>query len=293
MIKDISYSAYILPVRDGQVALLKYGENGYGPIGGRLDDGEDFLTALRRELTEELGESASALADSAVEIPVPYAFRHPTAERAQRRGALAEEHHFFIVHIPDDMELNFCENRPEEISVAWVAPDDLLNPKITPFDDVRDFYALHILPNLGCKFSMSLRPEYYEMVRSGEKDIELRLYDEKRRRMHNGDIILIYNAQIRKLMVGHPFSARNAITGTSILEKYTSNGLGTKFKTIIEKWARENNVHKLEAETFQKNMRSIGNLLKNGYEIVGVSHDVAFIDGEYYHQYNLEKILEK
>lgn len=31
MIKELSYSAYILPVRDGQVALLKYGENGYGP----------------------------------------------------------------------------------------------------------------------------------------------------------------------------------------------------------------------------------------------------------------------
>ena len=197
MIKDISYSAYILPVRDGQVALLKYGENGYGPIGGRLDDGEDFLTALRRELTEELGESTSALVDSAVEIPVPYAFRHPTPERAQRRGAWGEEHHFFIVHVPDDMELNFCENRPEEISVAWVAPDDLLNPQITPFDDMRDFYSNHILPNLNCRFSMSLRPEYYEMVRSGEKDIELRLYDEKRRRMHNGDTVLIYNAQNR------------------------------------------------------------------------------------------------
>lgn len=35
------------------------------------------------------------------------------------------------------------------------------------------------------------------MVRSGEKDIELRLYDEKRRRMRNGDIILIYDAQNR------------------------------------------------------------------------------------------------
>ncbi len=195
MIKDISFSAYILPVRDGQVALLKYGENGYGPIGGRLDDGEDFLSALRRELTEELGESA--LADSAVEIPVPYVFRHPTPERAQKRGAWTEEHHFYIVHVPDDMELNFCENRPEEISVAWVAPDELLNPQITPFDDMREFYALHILPNLNCRFSMSLRPEYYEMVKSGEKDIELRLYDEKRRKMHNGDIILIYNAQNR------------------------------------------------------------------------------------------------
>ena len=195
MIKDISYSAYVLPVCDGKIALLKYGENGYGPIGGRLDDGEDFLTALRRELTEELGESASVLADSAVEIPVPYAFRHPTPERAQKRGAWAEEHHFFIVHVSDDIELNFCENRDEEISVAWVAPDDLLNPKITPFDDMREFYSNHILPNLNCRFSMSLRPEYYEMVRSGEKDIELRLYDEKRRRMRNGDTVLIYNAQ--------------------------------------------------------------------------------------------------
>ena len=195
MIKDVSYSAYVLPVCDGKIALLKYGENGYGPIGGRLNDGEDFLTALRRELTEELGESASVLADSAVEIPVPYAFRHPTPERAQKRGAWAEEHHFFIVQIPDDVELNFCENRDEEISVAWVAPDDLLNPKITPFDDMREFYSNHILPNLNCRFSMSLRPEYYEMVRSGEKDIELRLYDEKRRRMRNGDTVLIYNAQ--------------------------------------------------------------------------------------------------
>lgn len=46
MIKDISYSAYIIPVRAGRVAVLKYGENGYGPIGGRLDAGEDFDAAF-------------------------------------------------------------------------------------------------------------------------------------------------------------------------------------------------------------------------------------------------------
>lgn len=197
MIKELSYSAYVLPVRDGKVALLKYGENGYGPIGGRLDDGEDSKAALRRELTEELGAVASALVDNVVEIPVPYAFRHPTPERAQKRGAYAEEHHFFLVHVPEDMELNFCEDRPENITVAWVSPEELLSQQITPFDDMREFYASHILPNLDCRFSMSLRPEYYEMVKSGEKDIELRLYDEKRRKMHNGDIVLIYNAQTK------------------------------------------------------------------------------------------------
>lgn len=97
MIKELSFSSYIFPVRDGRIAILKYGNDGYGPIGGRIDEGEDFISALRRELTEELGADAVKLADGAVEIPVPYAFRHATPERAQKRGALAEEHHFFYL----------------------------------------------------------------------------------------------------------------------------------------------------------------------------------------------------
>ena len=100
-------------------------------------------------------------------------------------------------------------------------------------------------------------------------------------------------AQICKIMADNPYSGRNAITGITMLEEYTSNGLGAKFGTLIEKWARENNVHKISAETFHKNTRSIGNLLKQGYEIAGILHDIAFIDGEWYHQYNFEKILEK
>ena len=195
MIKDISLSAYVFPVYDGKIALLKYGENGYGPIGGRLDEGEDFKTALQRELTEELGKSVSVLANNIVEIPVPYAFRHATKERAQKRGAWAEEHHFYIMHIAEDIDLEFVENRTEEVSVVWLSPNELLDPNITPFEDMRNFYSSHILPNLSCRFSMSLQHTYYEMLMSGDKDIELRLYDEKRRRMHNGDIVLIYNAQ--------------------------------------------------------------------------------------------------
>lgn len=195
MLKEISYSAYILPICGNKVALLKYGKNGYAPIGGRLDDGEDFKTALRRELVEELGETALVLANNAVEIPVPYAFRHTTNERAEKRGAYAEEHHFYIVHTTDDMDLDFCEERDENISVVWLSIDDLTKPEITPMNDMCEFYTTHILPNINCQFSMNLRNEYYEMVKSGEKDIELRLYDEKRRKMRNGNIILIYNAQ--------------------------------------------------------------------------------------------------
>lgn len=89
------------------------------------------------------------------------------------------------------------------------------------------------------------------------------------------------------------YSGRSAVTGTAMLEEYTSNGLGNKFKQITEKWARENEVHKLEASVRHKNVRSLGNLLKNGYEVVGIMHDCFFIDGEWHHKYLLEKILEK
>lgn len=126
--------------------------------------------------------------------------------------------------------------------------------------------------------------EYLEKKWADKNNLCIAAFDGKK---------IIGCAQVCKIMPNHPFSGRNAITGTTMLEKYTSNGLGTKFKIIVEKWARENNVHKLQAETFDKNTRSVCNLLKQGYEIVGILHDIAFIDGQWYHQYNLEKILEK
>ena len=146
MIKELSFSSYVFPVRDGRIAILKYGENGYGPIGGRVDDGEDFITALRRELAEELGPDVAKLADVAVELPAPYCFRHTSPERIQKRGAKAEEHHFFIAPVPDGMELKFCEDRPEQISVVWLTPEELLRPSVAPFADMREFYEKHLFP---------------------------------------------------------------------------------------------------------------------------------------------------
>lgn len=149
MIKEKSFSAYILPIRsDGRVALLKYGDDGFGTIGGRLDEGEDFITALQRELTEELGNSATRLADVAIPVPIPYSFKHPDIKRAEKRGAWNEEHHFFIAKMPNNMDLTFCEDRPEKISVAWLKPNEILDPKITPFEDMRLYYEQYIIPLL-------------------------------------------------------------------------------------------------------------------------------------------------
>ena len=45
-----------------------------------------------------------------------------------------------------------------------------------------------ITSNIPYKFTMSVRHKYFEMIKTGQKDIELRAYDEKRRKMKAGDI---------------------------------------------------------------------------------------------------------
>ena len=51
---------------------------------------------------------------------------------------------------------------------------------------------IHGIP---CQFTMSVRHKYFELIKSGAKDIELRAYDEKRKKMKAGDKFLLYDAE--------------------------------------------------------------------------------------------------
>ena len=53
----------------------------------------------------------------------------------------------------------------------------------------------NIVPDIPCQFTMSVRHKYFELIKSGQKDIELRAYDEKRKKMKTGDRFLLYDAE--------------------------------------------------------------------------------------------------
>ena len=104
---------------------------------------------------------------------------------------------------------------------------------------------------------------------------------------------LIGESTVTKMNPNNPkYRGLTGMTGSVILNKYTSQGLGGKMKTIVEKWAHENGVHRFEAGVYHKNVRSLNNLLTHGYVVIGIMHEVAIIDNEYMNMYKLEKILD-
>ena len=52
-----------------------------------------------------------------------------------------------------------------------------------------------ITPDIPYQFTMSVRHKYFEMIKTGQKDIELRAYDENRKKMKPGDRFLLYDAE--------------------------------------------------------------------------------------------------
>ena len=48
-----------------------------------------------------------------------------------------------------------------------------------------------LISEVNMEHELKLQPRYYEYILSGTKDIEIRLYDEKRQKINIGDIIIL------------------------------------------------------------------------------------------------------
>ena len=152
MIKEVSYAAYIIPVRiknnKKEVAILEYAPSQYGTIGGRFDEGElKATTALRRELIEELGKSSEFMVDLAEPIKEPYRFK-VAEHKIEKRGAYNEVHFFFIAKVPEDTILKFCEKRENPVKLVWVDSEKLVDPDIIGFPDQREYFKKYLMPKI-------------------------------------------------------------------------------------------------------------------------------------------------
>ena len=102
---------------------------------------------------------------------------------------------------------------------------------------------------------------------------------------------MIAEGSISITKLDHPWSVPQAGFGLSILEKYTSLGLGTRMLKELEKWAVKKKAHRIKATVRHNNKRGIGLYLKLGYQIEGIARETAFFNNEWQHEYYLGKIL--
>lgn len=76
-----------------------------------------------------------------------------------------------------------------------------------------------------------------------------------------------------------------------LLEEVRGQGVGTKLFEAIEKWAKKQQLHRLELTVVTKNIAGIALYKKVGFEIEGIKRDTLLIDGEFMDEYQMAKIV--
>ncbi len=76
-----------------------------------------------------------------------------------------------------------------------------------------------------------------------------------------------------------------------VLQAFTSQGIGTRLFTELEKWAKEKNIHRLELTVTVTNEAALALYRKMGFEIEGRKRHAFFIDGVYVDEYCMARLL--
>jgi RimJ/RimL family protein N-acetyltransferase len=78
---------------------------------------------------------------------------------------------------------------------------------------------------------------------------------------------------------------------TGVLKDFTFQGIGARLLEELERWARKNNVHRLELTVMAHNEAAIALYRKMGFEIEGRKLHALFVNGSYVDEYCMAKLL--
>ena len=76
-----------------------------------------------------------------------------------------------------------------------------------------------------------------------------------------------------------------------IREKFRRQGLGTKFFHLLDIWAKQNQVHRLELTVVAENIPAINLYLKSGFTIEGTARHAFRLGDRYIDEYHMSKIF--
>ncbi|ADU30411.1 GNAT family N-acetyltransferase [Evansella cellulosilytica] len=78
---------------------------------------------------------------------------------------------------------------------------------------------------------------------------------------------------------------------TGVLHRFRAKGIGTQLFKSLESWSKKNNIHRLELTVVTENRAGLSLYKKMGFEIEGTKRDSLLIDGEYFDEYYMSKLI--
>jgi RimJ/RimL family protein N-acetyltransferase len=78
-----------------------------------------------------------------------------------------------------------------------------------------------------------------------------------------------------------------------ILQAFTGQGTGSQLFTVLEQWARQHAIHRLELTVMTHNEAGIALYRRRGFEIEGVKKHSLLVGGRYVDEYYMARLLEK
>ncbi len=159
--------------------------------------------------------------------------------------------------------------------------------------------------NLGdvnefCKFLTKLDNEAeFMLFEKGERKISNeKTFNNIEAVINNGDIC--YIAVMDDKIIGYIIAVRDKFIRTrhianvviGILEEYCNKGIGYALFQEIFNWAKISNIKKLELTVITENKRAVSLYNKLGFETEGIRKKSTFINGKYFDDFYMAKIIE-
>lgn len=169
--------AYLIPIRDNQVGIIKT-PKGFFFIGGGIENDESHMECIKRECLEETGYNVS------IKDKICSAETYCTHETI---GYF----HPIQTYYKGELISQISKPKENDHEFLWIQFNDIKGKMFTKMQN----WALEqcINTTLTSTHNMKLNPVPFNMIANGQKTIELRLFDEKRKNIKIGDTIIFTN----------------------------------------------------------------------------------------------------
>ena len=139
----------------------------------------------------------------------------------------------------------------------------------------------------------------YMMMKAGEREVAVAEQRKLIADVLSRDNQTIFLAEANNRLVGYlkalggqyQKTRYSAYITIGVLKAYTRQGIGTQLFNELERWAKQQHIHRLELIVIKDNTGAVALYEKMGFIMEGIKRDSLFINGEFIDEYYMGKLL--